>query len=158
MDNLAVCNTCEPDSVPVCHIEGDDVQHASSHTSVDSMSGHTTFGVEDGGNKIHIVVVGGDIGALCSALAIADVEHVKVTMVNVGLGLEETSGHLRLDAEHRGLQLCTRTVSLLESLGVSVAPIQEGEDDTRSVVEKIPSGAIVKRFSLHRREPSAIHF
>ena len=153
MDDLTVCSS---DSDPVYHIGSDDVRHAASHTCVDSISEHTPSTDE---NKIHIVVVGGDIGALSSALAIADVEHVKVTMVNVDLGFEGlgASKHLRLDNKNRGLQLCTRTVSLLESLGVPMIYKREGEDVVTHIIKKVSSGTIVKRFSLHRCKSFITH-
>lgn len=66
-------------------------------------------------NFLHIVIVGGDIAALAMALALANVEGNNVTLVNAGFDVGEFADG-GPHGERRGLQLCSRTVALLDGL------------------------------------------
>lgn len=127
--------------------EQDDEQYPFTvQSSTDGSSERTFFTDEDGDDRVHVVIVGGDIGALSAALALAHVQNVKVTLVNVGIGFE-TSTFLGTKCEKRGLQLCTQAVSLLKSLGF-YAKRAAGVHTSRSSPEY--PGAIVKGFCLRR--------
>lgn len=133
--------------------EQDDEQHPYTvQSSADGSSERTFFTDEDGDDRVHVVIAGGDIGSLSAALALAHVQNVKVTLVNVGIGFE-TSTLLGTKCEKRGLQLCTQAVSLLKSLGFS-AKRAAGVQTSRS--SPVYPGAIVKGFCL-RRCKSLLH-
>ncbi|THG98955.1 hypothetical protein EW145_g7344 [Phellinidium pouzarii] len=74
----------------------------------------------DSGEKqggLHVIVVGGDVGAFATALALARSEGVSVTLVNAGLTLGLGHGGLPEDnGAVRAVQLGARTISLLQSL------------------------------------------
>lgn len=127
--------------------EQDDEQYPFTvQSSTDGSSERTFFTDEDGDDRVHVVIVGGDIGALSASLALAHVQNVKVTLVNVGIGFE-TSTFLGTKCEKRGLQLCTQAVSLLKSLGYSTKRAA-GVQTSRS--SPVYPGAIVKGFCLRR--------
>ncbi|KAL5521057.1 hypothetical protein ACEPAG_8979 [Sanghuangporus baumii] len=62
----------------------------------------------------HVVVVGGDVGAFMTALALAKSEQIRVTLVNVGVGSLTAPGN---DDVPRGALLSSRTLSYLDELG-----------------------------------------
>ncbi|KAL5483553.1 hypothetical protein ACEPAI_8785 [Sanghuangporus weigelae] len=64
--------------------------------------------------ELHLVVVGGDVGAFMTALALAKSEQIRVTLVNVGVGSLTAPGN---DDVPRGALLSARTLSYLDELG-----------------------------------------
>ncbi|KAL5505009.1 hypothetical protein ACEPAH_7672 [Sanghuangporus vaninii] len=64
--------------------------------------------------ELHVVVVGGDVGAFMTALALAKSEQIRVTLVNVGVGSLAAPGN---DDVPRGVLLSARTLSYLDELG-----------------------------------------
>ncbi|KAL5532370.1 hypothetical protein ACEPAF_5940 [Sanghuangporus sanghuang] len=63
--------------------------------------------------ELHVVVVGGDVGAFVTALSLAKSEQIRVTLVNVGVGSLAAPGN---DVP-RGTLLNARTLSYLDELG-----------------------------------------
>ncbi|KAH8110923.1 hypothetical protein DFH11DRAFT_1880295 [Phellopilus nigrolimitatus] len=82
---------------------------------------------------LHVLVVGGDAGALATALALARAEGVRVTLVNAGLGALRGGG----DGAVRGVQLNARTVAFLAALGGDGADAgwEEGGADMDTAME-----------------------